>query len=162
MRSRSSRRRRGGAWAGLLGLWWPGSKLGASEFCGVGGRGWGGGRGAPWPAAARQPCPRLARPEKALCSPMRPALRYFSGRQSLCCPHPILLPSFCSSLVSSPGPSPGSSSTKGRQHSVFLLPPPWSPRKCGQLATSLGRRDTGPCSLQFIKVLFFPSPLSLT
>lgn len=29
LRSRLSRRRRGGAWAGRLGLWWPGSNLGS-------------------------------------------------------------------------------------------------------------------------------------
>lgn len=59
MRSRSSRRRRGGAWAGLLGLWWPGSNLGGSELCCVGGAG-----EKRCPLACkqpRQPCPRLAR-----------------------------------------------------------------------------------------------------
>lgn len=45
----------------------------------------------------------------------------FLADRAFVVPTPSYCPVFCSSLVSSPGPSPGSRSTNGRQHRVFFF-----------------------------------------
>lgn len=119
-----------------------------------------GGSSAAWPAATRTLCLALGwpGPEKALYGPMRPALRDFSRRQSLCCPLPISLPSFLFQPCFLTRPRPGIRFYSGEAaRGVFHLPSPWSPRKCWRLATGLVGRDTGPGSLRFVQVLFPPS-----
>lgn len=115
LRSRSSRRRRGGAWAGRLGLWWPGSNL-----CWVGDLG----RRCPlalgWPGRRKLFVARCARHADIFL-----ADRAFVATPSYCpvsvlalFPHqaPVLAPVL---LVLLRGDSTGCFSS------------PWSPRKCG-------------------------------
>lgn len=136
LRSRSSRRRRGGAGAGPLGPRWPGSRLEDWELCGV--------RRKRCRLACDNPdtlpCPRLVGPEKAPLWPAAPGSR----GQRLCCLHPISLPSLLFQPVSSPGPNLGSRSANRRQHRLFFSLLPGHLGNVGAWPPALGEEAWGP------------------
>lgn len=129
---------------------------GRLELCHVGG--WGG-NGAPWPATAQTALPLAGPAGESSLWPYAPGTQIFFSQTELLLSSPHLTAQF-SVLALFPHQALARPPVLLAQ-GVFLLPPPWSPRKGGRLATSLGGRDTEPCSLRFIQVFSSP-PLSLT